>query len=185
MAVETGTQVWVVDPSHSSAEFSVRHMMVSHVRGRFKQMEGRILGALDHPEQSRVSIAIPVTSIDTGEPQRDAHLRSPDFFDAEHHPTITFESRSIERTGTDRFRVVGDLTMRGVTKEVSLDVTFEGQVRDPFGNQRAGFTAETRINRKDWGLHWNALLEAGGVVVGDEVRITVPAEVVLQKAESA
>ena len=174
------TETWVFDPSHSIAEFSVRHMMIATVKGRFKKMEGKIVGSLQDPERASVELSIDVNSIDTGEPQRDAHLRSADFFDAEHYPTLTFKSRRIERTGDGRFRVVGDLTMRGVTKEVPVDVTFEGQVKDPWGNQRAAFSAETKVNRKEWGLNWNALLEAGGVVVGDEVKISVHVEAIRQ-----
>lgn len=173
-------ETWVFDPAHSIAEFSVRHMMIATVKGRFKKMEGKIVGSLQDPEHASVELAIDVNSIDTGEPQRDAHLRSADFFDAEHHPTLTFKSRRIERAGDGRFRVVGDLTMRGVTREVPVDVTFEGQVKDPWGNERAAFTAETRVNRKEWGLNWNALLEAGGVVVGDEVKISVHVEAIRQ-----
>ena len=171
---------WTIDPAHSIAEFSVRHMMIATVKGRFKKMEGKIVGSLDDPEHASVEIAIDVNSIDTGEPQRDAHLRSADFFDAEHHPTLTFKSRRIERTGDGSYRVLGDLTMRGVTREVPVDVTFEGQVKDPWGNQRAAFSAETKVNRKEWGLNWNALLEAGGVVVGDEVKIAVHIEAIRQ-----
>ena len=173
-----GQQVWVLDPSHSQADFAVRHMMISTVRGRFRKMEGRLVGDPDQPEKAFVELSIDVQSIDTAEPQRDAHLRSADFFDAEHHPTLTFRSRRIERAGDGRYRVVGDLTMRGVTREVTADVTLEGRVKDPWGKERLGLSGETRINRKDWGLNWNALLEAGGVVVGDEVRISVQAEFV-------
>ena len=180
-ATATGADVWVVDPSHSQAEFAVRHMMIATVRGRFRKMEGKLVGSLQEPEKAAVELAIDVNSIDTAEPQRDAHLRSADFFDAEHHPTITFKSRHIQPLGGERFRVTGDLTMRGVTREVAVDVTYEGQVKDPWGNERMGFSGETRINRKDWGLNWNALLEAGGVVVGDEVRVSVQLEFIRQR----
>ncbi|MEW6048111.1 MAG: YceI family protein [Bacillota bacterium] len=171
---------WVFDPAHSIAEFSVRHMMIATVKGRFKKMEGKIVGDPADPSRASVELSIDVNSIDTGEPQRDTHLRSPDFFDAEHHPTLTFRSRRIERVGDDRLRVVGDLTMRGVTKEVPVDVTFDGQGKDPWGNERSAFSAETRVNRKEFGLNWNTLLETGGVLVGDEVRINVHVEAIKQ-----
>ena len=177
----TGADIWVLDPAHSQAEFAVRHMMISTVRGRFRKMEGKLVGSLNQPEKASVELTIDVNSIDTAEPQRDAHLRSADFFDAEHHPTLTFKSRQIQPLGDGRFRVVGDLTMRGVTREVPVEVTLEGQVKDPWGNERVGFSAETRINRKDWGLNWNALLEAGGVVVSDEVRVSVQLQFIRQR----
>jgi len=177
-ATATGTEVWVLDPAHSQADFSVRHMMISTVRGRFRKMDGRLIGSPDRPEEASVELSIDVNSIDTAEPQRDQHLRSADFFDAEHHPTLQFRSRRIQPVGEGKYKVVGDLTMRGVTREVTVDVTFEGRVKDPWGNERVGFSAETRLNRKDWGLNWNALLEAGGVVVGDEVRVSVQTEFV-------
>lgn len=179
--VSAGAEVWLLDPSHSQAEFAVRHMMIATVRGWFKKMEGKLVGSLSEPEKASVELAIDVNSIDTAEPQRDAHLRSADFFDAEKHPTLDFKSRQIQPLGDGRFRVVGDLTMRGVTREVTVEVTYEGQVKDPWGNERVGFSAETRINRKDWGLNWNALLEAGGVVVGDEVRVSVQLEFIRQR----
>ncbi|HEY8498658.1 MAG TPA: YceI family protein, partial [Limnochordales bacterium] len=159
-------------------DFSVRHMMIATVRGRFRKMDGRLIGSPDRPEEASVELSIDVNSIDTAEPQRDQHLRSADFFDAEHHPTLEFRSRRIQPVGEGKYKVVGDLTMRGVTREVTVDVTFEGRVKDPWGNERVGFSAETRLNRKDWGLNWNALLEAGGVVVGDEVRVSVQTEFV-------
>ncbi|HEY8424594.1 MAG TPA: YceI family protein [Limnochordales bacterium] len=173
-----GTEVWEIDPAHSQADFAVRHMMISTVRGRFRKMTGKLVGSPDRPDQASVELSIDVNSIDTAEPQRDQHLRSADFFDAEHHPTLDFKSRRIEPVGEGRYKVTGDLTMRGVTREVTVDVTFEGRVKDPWGNERVGFSAETRLNRKDWGLNWNAILEAGGVVVGDEVRVNVQTEFV-------
>lgn len=181
-ATATGTEVWVLDPAHSQADFSVRHMMIATVRGRFRKMDGRLIGSPDRPEEASVELSIDVNSIDTAEPQRDQHLRSADFFDAEHHPTLQFRSRRIQPVGEGKYKVVGDLTMRGVTREVTVDVTFEGRVKDPWGNERVGFSAETRLNRKDWGLNWNALLEAGGVVVGDEVRVSVQTEFVRKSA---
>ncbi|BAS26517.1 YceI family protein [Limnochorda pilosa] len=181
-AVGTGqeTTVWTIDPAHTTAEFSVKHMMISTVKGRFGSIEGTVTGDLDDPTQAAVDVKIDAASVDTRNDQRDAHLRSADFFDVEHHPHLTFKSRRIERAGDDRFKVVGDLTIRGVSREVVLDTTFEGQVKDPYGNQRAGFSAAAKLNRKDFGLNWNALLEAGGVVVGDEVKVEIHAEVTRQ-----
>lgn len=172
--------VWQIDPAHTTAEFSVRHMMISNVKGRFGTLEGTVTGDLEDPTQAQVDVKIEVASVDTRNEQRDQHLRSADFFDAENHPYITFKSRRIERTGQDRFNVVGDLTIRGVTREVVLDATFEGQARSPWGQQVAGFSATTRLNRKDYGLTWNAALETGGVLVGDEVKIDIHVELIRQ-----
>lgn len=172
--------VWQIDPAHTTAEFSVRHMMISNVKGRFGTIEGTVTGDLEDPTQAQVEVKIEVASIDTRNEQRDQHLRSADFFDVENHPYITFKSRRIERTGQDRFNVVGDLTIRGVTREVALDATFEGQAKSPWGQQVAGFSATTRLNRKDYGLTWNAALETGGVLVGDEVKIDIHVELIRQ-----
>ena len=170
---------WKIDCVHTSAEFSVRHMMVAKVRGRFGKVEGTINLDEEIPARSTVELVVDVTSIDTGEPERDAHLRSPDFFDTENFPVMTYKSRSIERHG-DSYRVVGDLTIRNITREVVLDVKFAGVVTDPYGDVRAGFSVEATINRKDFGLRWNVPLDAGGVMVGDTVTISVEAEAVKQ-----
>jgi len=172
--------VWRIDPSHSLAEFSVRHMMLSRVRGRFSGISGTIVDAAEDPKLSSVKAAIDVTTLITGDPQRDAHLRSPDFFDIATYPSITFESRRVSGT-REHFMVTGDLTIRGQTREVSLDVTFNGIAINPYGQSVAGFTAETRINRKDFGLNWNMALEAGGFMVGDEARIEIELEAVKQE----
>src|SRR5438270_2843427 len=150
-------------------------MMLSKVRGQFTGISGTIVDAADDPTRSSVKAAIDVTTLITGDPQRDEHLRSPDFFDAATHPTITFESRSI--TGSrEHFKVTGDLTIRGQTREHTLDVTFNGQGTNPLGQAVAGFAAVTRINRKDFGLNWNMALEAGGVLVGDTAVIKIELE---------
>jgi len=168
---------WHIDPRHSLAEFSVRHMMLSKVRGRFTGVSGTIIDAGDDPKSSSVKAAIDVTTLITGDPQRDEHLRSPDFFDVANHPSMTFESRRI--TGSrEHFKVTGDLTIRGQTREITLDVTFNGLGTDPMGRAVAGFTAETQINRKDFGLNWNMALEAGGFLVGDEAKIELEVEAV-------
>lgn len=170
--------LWEIDPVHSSAQFSVRHLMVSNVRGEFTRVSGTLRYDPANPAASRVEAAIEAASINTREPQRDQHLRSADFFDVEKFPAITFQSKHV--SGEDgELRVTGDLTIHGVTREVTLDV--EGPtpaVRDPWGNIRIGASASTKINRKDFGLNWNAVLEAGGFVVGDEVKISLDIEAV-------
>lgn len=178
MTTETAVRTWNIDASHSIAEFAVRHMMVSTVKGRFGRLEGAIEGDEARPAASSVRATIDVASIDTHDEQRDAHLRSDDFFNAEKYPHITFVSKRVERVDEERYRIVGDLTIRDVTKEVVLDAEFEGQVRDPYGNQRAGFSATTQINRRDFGVSFNAALETGGVIVGDKVKITLHIEAV-------
>jgi polyisoprenoid-binding protein YceI len=171
--------VWHIDPRHSLAEFSARHMMLSKVRGRFTGVTGSIVDAAEDPRYSSVKAQIDVTTLITGDPQRDEHLRSPDFFDVANHPTISFESRHVSGS-REHFKVTGDLTIRGQTREVTLDVTFNGVGTDPLGHAVAGFTAETHINRKDFGLNWNMALEAGGFLVGDDVKIEIELEAVRQ-----
>jgi polyisoprenoid-binding protein YceI len=172
---------WQIDPAHSAAHFSVRHLMISNVRGEFTKLSGSALINPADPAKSSVEITIQAASLNTREPQRDEHLRSADFFDVVNHPTLTFRSKRIEALGAENFKLTGDLTIRGVTKEVTFDV--EGptaSVKDPWGSIRAGVTASAKINRKDFGLAWNALTEAGGVVVGDEVKITIETELIQQ-----
>jgi polyisoprenoid-binding protein YceI len=172
---------WNIDPAHSAAHFSVRHLMISNVRGEFTKISGSALvNSADHTKSS-VEISIDAASINTREPQRDEHLRSADFLDVAKYPTLTFRSKRIEPLGPEEFKVTGDLTIRGVTKEVTFDI--EGPtpaVKDPWGNTRAGITAAAKINRKDFGVAFNALTETGGVVVGDEVKITIEAELIQQ-----
>jgi polyisoprenoid-binding protein YceI len=170
---------WTIDPAHSHVGFSVRHMMISTVKGRFGDVAGTITLA-DDISQSTVEAAIAVDSIDTREPQRDAHLRSADFFDAAQFPTITFKSRRVVPTGTGTFAVTGDLTIKGVTREVVLEVIEEGRGKDPWGGERAGFTAHTAINRRDFGLTYNQVLETGGVLVGEEIKISLDIELIKQ-----
>lgn len=176
------TQKWVIDPSHTSVEFSVRHMMVARVKGRFGKVEGVIVG--DPNDLTKVSIEakIDAASIDTREEQRDAHLRSADFFDVENHPHLTFKSTEIVAKGGNDYLVRGDLTIRGTTKPVELETTLEGVVeKDAFGMTRMGLSATGTINRKDFGLTWNMPLEAGGFIVSDEVKMELHAEATLQK----
>jgi len=174
--------VWHIDPRHTLAEFSVRHMMLAKVRGHFTGVSGTIVDADEDPKYSSVKAAIDVTTLVTGDPQRDEHLRSPDFFDVANYPSITFESRRI--TGPrQHFTVLGDLTIRGLTREVTLDVKLNGTGTNPMGQTVAGFTARTEINRKDFGLNWNVALEAGGFLVGDTATIEIELEAV--KADPA
>jgi polyisoprenoid-binding protein YceI len=174
---------WDLDPAHTSVQFSVRHLMVSTVRGAFGKVAGTV--AVDEQDltRSKIQATIDAASIDTRIEKRDAHLKSPDFLDVAKYPTITFVSKKIERVAPDHFKVTGDLTLHGVTREATLDV--EGptpEMKDPWGKTRAGAQATTTINRKDFGLTWNQALEAGGVAVGDEVKITIDVEATKQPA---
>ena len=176
---------WQIDPAHTAAHFSVRHLMISNVRGEFSKVSGNATIDPADPSRSSVEVSIEMASINTREPQRDEHLRSADFFDVANHPTMTFRSKTITSAGPEHFKVTGDLTIRGVTKVVTFDV--EGPtppVKDPWGNVRAGINATTKISRKDFGVAFNAILEGGGVVVGDEVSIALEAEL-LQKTPAA
>ncbi len=171
---------WQIDGAHTSVEFAVKHLMIATVRGRFGKVSGTVTTTGEAPGHASVAVTIDVASIDTRESQRDTHLRSADFFDAEKFPTITFLSQRTVGDVEGSFRLIGDLSIRGTTREVQLEVTSEGRTNDPWGNKRAGYSARTTIHRKDFGLTWNQLLEAGGVAVGDEVRITLDLELVLQ-----
>jgi polyisoprenoid-binding protein YceI len=179
--IGTLTGTWEIDPAHSFAEFAVRHMMVATAKGRFTKVAGTIKLDEANPAASSVDATIETASIDTGQPQRDAHLRTDDFFNAEQHPQITFRSTRVESVDDTRAKVYGDLTIRDVTKEVPLEVEFLGQIKDPYGKQRAGFVVETTINRLEFGLKWNALLETGGAVVSDRVRVTLNIEATKQQ----
>jgi polyisoprenoid-binding protein YceI len=178
---------WQIDPAHSTIEFAVKHMMFTTVRGRFESFNGAVEVNQQNPNQSRVEVTIDAGSIDTGVADRDAHLRSPDFLDTERYSTITFRSTRIEgayQKDGDRFRITGDLEIRGQSMPVTLDVTFEGLGKDPWGKQRAGFSARAEIDRRDWGLRWNQALETGGVLVANSVKIQVEAQAVAQEDES-
>ena len=170
---------WTLDATHSSVEFSVRHLMIATVKGRFADVHGTVVIDEADPTQSAVDVTIDAASIDTRVAQRDEHLRSADFFEVEKFPAITFKSRNVTVAGDD-IKVAGDLTIRGVTREVVLDVVQHGRQTDPWGGQRAGFEATGKIKRSDFGLTWNQALETGGVVVGDEIKIAIDAEVVRQ-----
>jgi|SRR5579884_3712515 len=177
-------KTWQIDPAHSSAEFIVRHMMITNVRGGFGKISGIVVWDPDNPAATSIDATIDVSSIHTRDEQRDAHLRSADFFDAEKYPTITFRSTKAEAAGEGEAKVTGDLTIHGVTKPVTLQV--EGpssETKDPFGNVRIGASAKTKIRRSDFGLSWNAALETGGFLVGDDVKIEL--EISLIHAEAA
>lgn len=179
----TGTSTFAIDPAHSAVEFSVKHIMISTVKGRFGDLTGTILLDAWRPDRSAVEAEIATASIDTRADQRDAHLRSPDFFDVERFPAITFRSRHVEGAALaegDRFRLTGDLTIRDVTRSITLDVTFEGTGRDPWGGERASFSADTKLDRRDFGLTWNQTLETGGVLVGNEIRVHLDIQAVRQ-----
>src|SRR5690349_8198100 len=169
--VRVPTGIWTVDPAHSSVEFRVKHMMISTVRGRFGEFAGTIEAAPDY-HRSKVRGAIKAASIDTNEPRRDDHLRSPDFFDVEHHPDISFESTAIEHLEKGDYRVEGDLTMHGETHPVRFAVTVHGVTPGPEGQDRVGLEARGTLSRGEFGLRWQQALETGGVLVGDEVRVS-------------
>jgi len=176
---------WDIDASHASAGFKVRHLMVSHVRGHLGPVTGTVVIDEQDLSRSRVDVSIDARGIDTREPKRDEHLRSADFLDVPNHPTVTFRSTRIEAPSgaAGDLRVTGDLTIRGVTRPVTLEVeALPPAIQDPWGNSRRGLSARTRINRKDWGLKWNLAIEAGGVAVADEVAIEIEAEITARKA---
>jgi len=177
-----GTTPWQIDPAHTEVEFSARHLMISNVKGRFPNPSGSVSYDPDAPGSLRLDVTIPVAGIDTRNEQRDAHLRSPDFFDVEHFPTMTFKGTRVEGEIGEEFRLVGELTIRGVTREVALDVTTEGGGGDPWGGERLGFSAQGRIRRSEFGLTWNQLLESGGVAVSDEIKIILNVELARPKA---
>ena len=169
-----------IDPAHSSAQFSIRHMMISNVRGEFTKVSGTVTYDAANPANSSADAGIEISSISTREPQRDTHLKSADFFDAEKYPLLTFQSKEV--TGQDgEWKLKGDITIHGVTREIALDVDGPTpETKDPWGNLRIGATATGKLNRKDFGLVWNGVLEAGGVLVGDEVKLTIDIEAIRQ-----
>ncbi|HVT03749.1 MAG TPA: YceI family protein [Thermoanaerobaculia bacterium] len=174
-----GRTAWKLDPSHTSVEFSAKHIMITTVRGRIADVEGTIYTDEGNPGNSSVEAVLKGESLDTRSLQRDEHLRSADFLDVEKYPTITFRSTRVEGS-KEEFKVIGDLTIRGTTKEITLAVTFEGSGKDPWGGERIGFTATGKIDRREFGLTWNQALETGGVVVSNEIKISIEAQATKQ-----
>ncbi|WP_047982189.1 YceI family protein [Ornithinibacillus contaminans] len=168
--------VWAIDKGHSSLEFSVKHMMMSKVKGVFNDFEATVEADVNDLTDAKIEFTVDLNSIDTRKEDRDNHLRSGDFFDVENYPTMTFVATTINKTADNLYDVTGDLTIRGVTKPVTFEITVEGVHKDPWGNEVAGFTGEGKLNRKDFGLVWNAALETGGVLVGEDVTINIELE---------
>jgi len=177
MPTITPTRTYHIDKAHSEATFQVRHLLTK-VRGRFSDFEGSITLDEEQPERSSVALTIQAASIDTNEPTRDTHLRSADFFSVDEFATLTFRSAEVASKGSGRLEVTGDLTIRGITKRIVVSVTLLGKAHDPWGKDRAGFEAEFTINRKEFGLVWNAALETGGFLVGDDVRVSLSIQAV-------
>jgi polyisoprenoid-binding protein YceI len=175
----TATRTYAIDKAHSELHFQVRHL-VTRVRGRFTDFDGTVTFDAANPEHASVNLSIKAATIDTGTADRDAHLRSDDFFAVEKYPALTFNSARVTKKTEELFEVAGTLTIRGVAKEVTLPVTFLGAAKDPWGNERVGFETEIAINRKDFGLTWNAALETGGFLVGDEVKISASVQAIAQ-----
>jgi polyisoprenoid-binding protein YceI len=185
LPLSAATTTWQLDPMHSAAQFSVRHLAISTVRGAFSNVKGTVILDDKDSSKSSVDVTIDVSTVDTRVPDRDKDLRSDRFFDAANYPTMAFKSTKVEQVAPGKLKVTGDLTIRGVTKEVVLDVDGPtAAVKDPWGNQRAAATATTKVNRQDFGVKWNATMDNGGVVVGDDVAITIDVEMVQKAAKS-
>ena len=172
------TTKWVLDPAHSEITFKVKHLMISHVKGAFKTFDASIDG--EDFRSSNFNVTIDTGSISTNNDDRDAHLKSPDFFEVDQYPKITFVSKSLKKDDDDEFKLIGDLTIKGTNQEIKLDTEFGGFMKDPYGNEKAGFSIKGKLNRKDFGLNWNAALEAGGVMVGNEIKINAEVQFVKQ-----
>ncbi|HEX2042238.1 MAG TPA: YceI family protein [Acidimicrobiales bacterium] len=180
--LEELTGTYVLDPAHSRIGFVARHAMVTKVRGSFREFEGRAQLDADDPSRSRFELTIQAGSVDTGNPDRDAHLRSNDFLDPASYPQIRFVSTAVEAAGPDTYKVTGDLTIKGVTKPVTFDVVYTGTAVDPFGNVRVGLEGSARVNRKEWGVNWNVAMEAGGLLVSEQVVLEFEVSFIRQSA---
>jgi len=181
-----GDDAWKIDPVHSSANFSIRHMMVSNVKGGFEKVGGTVVYDGKNLKNAKVDATIEVASIDTREAKRDEHLRTPEFFDVAKYPTITFKSKRVQQVKSGKFQLVGDLTMHGVTKQVSLDVDGPTPaIKDPMGKQRMGASATARLNRKDFGISYNKLLDTGGAMLGDDVKVEIELELIKEAPRQA
>lgn len=178
-AIEGTQTTWTIDPSHSTVEFVAKHMMITTVKGRFAELTGTVSADEARFEDSSVEVTFQAASLDTRSEQRDTHLRSADFLDVEHYPEVTFRSTAI-RGAKESFKLTGDLTIRGVTRPITLDVTYEGEGKDPWGGTRASFSATGKFDRRDYGLTWNVALETGGILVSNEVKINIEAQLVQQ-----
>ncbi|NVO21455.1 MAG: YceI family protein [Bacteroidetes bacterium] len=173
---------WVIDPAHTEVAFKVKHLMITNVKGIFSDFTAAVSTSGDDFSTADINFSLKPASISTGNADRDAHLRSADFFDVENYPELKFTGSSLKPKSDDEYVLTGDLTIKGISKPVNLDVEFGGIVADPWGNEKAGFSINGKINRKDWGLNWNAALEAGGVLVGEEVKISADIELLKVKA---
>ncbi len=169
---------WAIDATHSGIDFTVRHMMFAKVRGSFNAFEAQVEADPQDLTTANIRVVIDASSVDTNNDDRDANLKSGDFFDTENHPKIVFQSTSIKKTGDDEYAVTGDVTLRGVTKSETFTVTYEGSGKDPWGNEKVGFSGSGAIKRSDYGLTWNAALETGGVLVGDEIKLNLEVQAV-------
>ena len=176
--METATKtIWNIDPTHSEIQFKVRHLVISTVTGHFRQFEGIVETDGDDFSTASIHFSADTDSVDTNQTQRDAHLRSAEFFDSARYPKMTFQSTSVKKTGEDAYVVTGELTMKGTTKPIQLEAEYGGSMIDPYGNYKSGFEISGKINRKDFGLTWDAVTEAGGVVVGDEVKLALNVQI--------
>lgn len=181
--METKTK-WIIDPVHTEIAFKVKHLMITNVKGVFKEFEASIYTTGDNFMTAEIDFWMNPASVDTGSADRDVHLKSADFFDVENHKEITFTANTYEKVDNDgSYELYGDLTIKGITKRIKLDVEFGGVMRDPWGNEKAGFSINGKINRKDWGLNWNTALEAGGLLVSDEVRISCEVQLLKSNEE--
>ena len=176
------TETFTIDPAHSSIGFAVKHMMITTVRGRFGEFSGQVGLPDGDAGRAQADFTIQAASIDTNSAQRDEHLRSADFFDAANHPELRYVSSRVQALGGDRYRAEGELTMRGVTKPITLEIEIGERIRDPWGNERVGLSAQGKLNRKEWGLNWNQALEAGGMLVSEEVKLEIDAALVASQA---
>ena len=184
LSIVSAQTTWKADIAHSKVSFAISHMVISEVTGRFKDFDAALVQTKDDFADSKLTATIKANSINTDNENRDKHLRSADFFDAEKYPELTFASKSFEKTGKDSYKITGDLTMHGETKSVVLDTKLNGQMNDPWGNTRAGFKATGKVNRKDFKIQWNKTLEAGGLLVGEDVEIIINVEMVKEKPEA-
>lgn len=169
---------WKFDPSHSGVRFSVAHMVISEVEGNFSKFDGKVMASADDFSDAEVEFTVDVSSINTDDKKRDEHLLSADFFNVEKFPTIEFKSTSIKKAGDNKYKITGDFTMLGVTKEIVIDVTYNGTIDDPWGNTKAGFKVKANINRNDWGLKYNSVMDTGGMLIGEEIAIVCNIELV-------